>query len=256
MKIISTIIIVILLLAGGALWFVAGGSLNDYIKTQIETVGSKVTEQKVSVKKVDMQLAKGAGSIYGINLANPAKYQQDNAFTLGEVTLDINLESLTSSPIIIDAIVIKSPKAFAEITKEGNSNIKDLLDAIERNTPKGNQETAKASDGEEPRISVTKIVLEDTSLTVDLTSFGNKAHTATLTDIHLNNVGGAKGLPASQLGSEIAKQALSHIWQQAKKTQKAKLINKAKEKAKEKLQKETDKLKDKAKKKLGDLFGN
>jgi hypothetical protein len=250
-KIIASIIVVLLLLSGGALWFLAGGSLNDYIKSQIETVGTQVTEQAVTVKAVDIKLTSGAGSILGINLANPKTYKQPNAFSLGEVTLDINLESLTSSPIIIDAIVIKSPQAFVEMTQTGGSNIQDILDAIELNTPKGDAQTADktpSSTADEPKVKVSKIVLAGTALSVDLTAFGNKEHTATLPDITLNNVGGNEGLPASQLGSEIVKQALSKIWKQAKETQKKKLVDGAKDKLKEKLE-------DKAKKKLTDLFG-
>ncbi|MGB1262637.1 MAG: hypothetical protein ACPG52_07005 [Cognaticolwellia sp.] len=244
MKIIASIIVVLLLLSGGALWFLAGGSLNDYVKNQIETVGTQVTEQAVTVKAVDIKLTSGAGSILGVNLANPKTYSQPNAFSLGEMTLDINLESLTSSPIIIDAIVIKSPKAFVQFTEVGGSNIKDILDAIERNTPKGEASPTDKEQGTEPRIKVSKIVLAGTALTLDLTAFGNKEHSATLPDISLNNIGGADGLPASQLGSEVVKQALSKIWQQAKATQKKKLMDEAK-----------DKLKEKAKKKLTDLFG-
>ncbi len=249
MKIIASIIVVLLLLSGGALWFLAGGSLNDFIKNQIETVGTQVTEQAVTVKAVDIKLTSGAGSILGINLANPKTYSQPNAFSLGEVTLDINLESLTSSPIIIDAIVIKSPQAFVQMTQTGGSNIQEILDAIERNTPKGeaqtaDKESAPASSTEEPKIKVSKIVLAGTSLSLDLSAFGNKEHSATLPDITLNNVGGEAGLPASQLGSEIVKQALSNIWKKAKATQKKKLTDDAK-----------DKLKEKAKKKLTELFG-
>jgi hypothetical protein len=247
-KIIASILVVILLVCGGALWFLAGGSLNDYVKTQIETVGTQVTEQQVTVKAVDIKLTSGAGSILGINLPNPKGFTQPNAFTLGEVTLDINLESLTSSPIIIDAIVIKSPQAFVQMTQSGGSNIQDLLDAIERNTPKSDatkdSSDQTASSSKEPMIKVSKIVLAGTALSVDLTAFGNKEHTAVLPDIELSNVGGDAGLPASQLGSAIVKQALSKIWKQAKKTQKKKLTDSA-----------TEKLKEKAKKKLTDLFG-
>ncbi|MGB2741556.1 MAG: hypothetical protein WBC60_13490 [Cognaticolwellia sp.] len=244
MKIIASIVVVLLLLSGGALWFLANGSLNDYIKNQIETVGTQVTEQTVTVKAVDIKLTSGAGSILGINLANPKTYSQPNAFSLGEMTLDINLESLTSSPIIIDAIVIKSPEAFVQFTQTGGSNIQDILDAIERNTPKGDTSTADTEQGTEPKVKVSKIVLAGTALTLDLSAFGNKEHSATLPDITLNNIGGDAGLPASQLGSEIVKQALSKIWQQAKATQKKKLMDGAK-----------DKLKEEAKKKLTDLFG-
>lgn len=244
MKIIASIIVVLLLLSGVALWFLANGSLNDYVKTQIETVGSQVTEQAVTVKAVDIKLTSGAGSILGINLANPKTYSQPNAFALGEMTLDINLESLTSSPIIIDAIVIKSPQAFVQFTQTGGSNIQDILDAIERNTPKAGATPAESEGGEEPKIKVSKIILAGTALTLDLSAFGNKSHNTTLPDITLSNVGGADGLPASQLGSEIVKQALSKIWQQAKAAQKKKLTDSAK-----------DKLKEEAKKKLTDLFG-
>lgn len=257
MKIIASIIVVLLVLSGGAMWFLAGGSLNEFIKTQIETVGTQVTEQPVTVKTVDIKLTSGAGTILGIDLPNPKTYSQPSAFSLGEITLDINLESLTSSPIIVDAIVIKSPKAFVEFTQDGGSNIKDLIDAIERNTPKSGAEAteeASTSDTKEPMIAVSKIVLADTSLAIDLSAFGNKAHSATLPDIVLNNVGGSEGLPASQLGSAIVKQALSNIWKQAKKTQKDKLKEALKDKAKEKLDEEKDKLKEKAKKKLTDLF--
>lgn len=257
MKIIASIIVVLLVLSGGAMWFLAGGSLNEFIKTQIETVGTQVTEQPVTVKTVDIKLTSGAGTILGIDLPNPKTYSQPSAFSLGEITLDINLESLTSSPIIVDAIVIKSPKAFVEFTQDGGSNIKDLIDAIERNTPKSGAEAtegASTNDTKEPMIAVSKIVLADTSLAIDLSAFGNKAHSATLPDIVLNNVGGSEGLPASQLGSAIVKQALSNIWKQAKKTQKDKLKEALKDKAKEKLDEEKDKLKEKAKKKLTDLF--
>lgn len=246
MKIIASIIVVLLILSGGALWFLAGGSLNEFVKTQIETVGSQVTEQKVTVKAVDIKLTSGAGSILDLNIPNPSQYKQANAFSLGEITLDINLESLTSSPIIIDAIVIKSPKAFVELTQSGGSNIQDLLNAIERNTPKGESastEQAPTDKSPEPMLAVKEIILAGTALSVDLSAFGNKEHTATLPNIHLNNIGGDNGLPASQLGTEIAKQALAKIWKQAKETQKQKLKDNL-----------TEKLKDKAKKKLTDLF--
>ncbi len=244
MKIIASIIVVLLLFCGGALWFLAGGSLNEYVKNQIETVGSQVTEQAVTVKVVDIKLTTGAGSILGINLANPKAYSQPNAFALGEMTLDINLASLTSSPIVIDAIMIKSPTAFVQFTQTGGSNIQDILDAIERNTPKADATVNDTTSGNEPQIKVSKIILTGTALTLDLSAFGNKEHNATLPDIILSNVGGDSGLPASQLGSEIIKQALSRIWQQAKATQKKKLTDSAKEK-----------LKEEAKKKLTDLFG-
>lgn len=246
MKLLASIAVVILLACGGALWFLAGGSLNEFIKQQIETVGKQVTEQKVTVKNVDIQLTKGAGSILGVSLENGTGYNYPHAFTLGEVTLDINVESLTGEPIIIDAIIIKDPKAFVEFTASGQSNIKDLLDNIQKNMPNAEQKNIDSdapSTKPEPKLSVSKVVLAGTALTVDLSALGNKEHSATLPDIILNNIGGKDGLPASELGTVIVKEALSAIWKETKNTQKAQLKKQA-----------TDKLKDKAKKKLSELF--
>jgi hypothetical protein len=243
-KILASIVIVVLLLCGGALWFLAGGSLNEFVKQQIETIGSDVTGQTVSVATVDIKLTQGAGSILGLNLTNPEQYKQPQALALGEVTLDINLKSLTKSPIIIDAIIIRDPKFFAEITSDGNSNIQDLIAAIDKSTKTQATATTETADGgEETKLSVSKIVLEGTELMVDLSALGNKAHSVVIPSIHLRGVGGKEGLPASQLGSAIAKQALSELWSEAKKVQKDKLVDEAKQT-----------IKDKVQKKLTDLF--
>ncbi|MDT0602991.1 hypothetical protein [Thalassotalea castellviae] len=246
MKFLASIVVVILLACGGALWFLAGGSLNEFVKGQIETVGKQITEQKVAVNSVDIKLTQGAGSIIGISLANGSEYNYPHAFTLGEVTLDINVESLTQEPIIIDAIIIKDPKAFVEFTASGASNMKDLIDTIQKNIPNAGQknaDTESASTKAEPKLSVSKVVLAGTALTVDLSALGNKEHSATLPDIILNDIGGKDGLPASELGGVIVKEALSAIWKETKNTQKEQLKKQA-----------TDKLKDKAKKKLSELF--
>ena len=246
MKLLASIAVVVLLACGGALWFLAGGSLNEFVKLQIETVGQQTTEQEVTVKSVDIQLTKGAGSILDLSLANPKSYTHPHAFTLGEITLDINVESLTKTPIIIDAIVIKDPKAFVQFTSSGDSNIKDLLDIIKKNTALANEAPAKKENTDsatEPKLSVSKVILAGTSLTIDLSALGNKEHSAVLQDIELTNIGGNKGLPASEIGGVIIKEALAKIWAETKNTQKKQLKKQA-----------TDKLKEKAKKKLSELF--
>ena len=251
MKKVAIFIGVLLLIIASAFWFLTGSGLNDLVKQQIEQVGSEVTEQKVTVGKVDLKLLKGAGTINELVLANPAKYSAPFLFSLNEVTLDINLESLTTDLIIIDKIVIDKPQAVVEFTQNGGANIKDLLDTIKTNTASNIQsEPAQentSSNTKEPIIRVNKFVLAGVVLTVDLSKLSNKAHNAVLTDIKLTNIGGQTGMPASQLGAELVKQALSSIWKQAKKQQTRILKDQAKEKleetAKEKLGGLLDKLK-------------
>jgi uncharacterized protein involved in outer membrane biogenesis len=240
-KLVSLLIIT-LIVCGGALWFLANGSLNDYIKQQIINVGSDLTAQTVSVENVDIRLSEGAGTINNVKITNPSNYSYPYLFSLETITLDINLKSLTDDPIIIDALIIKNPQSFVEITQNGSSNIKDVLDAINKNTPESTKadDTSNKKEQTEPNIRINKLILAGTQLALDLSKLGNKAHQLTLPDIQLTNIGGKSGLPASQLGAEITKKALAAIWKQAKKAQKKKLQAKL-----------TDTLKEKALDKLG-----
>ena len=80
-------------------------------------------------------------------------------------------------------------------------------------------------------------------------------HQLSLAEINIANIGGENGLPASQLGGELAKQMLKAVWAKAKSEQKKIIKDKLKNKA-------TDAVKDKlkslvnedTKKKLSSLF--
>ena len=243
---LATLAITILLICGGALWFLASGSLNQFIKTQIESVGHEITEQKVSVDKVDLLLSSGSGKINGVVLGNPTGYSYPNAFSLGIVGLDINIESLTEEPIVIDEIIIDKPQVFVEFTESGGSNIKDLLDIIKSKGSKQTDESdpsPSSSSKAQPKIRIEKLTLSGVALALNLSKLGNKEHQLTLPDINLSNIGGKAGLPADQLGTEIIKQVLSAISKQATKKQKNEIKDSLK-----------DKLKEKFGKKLTDLF--
>jgi len=242
-KKLAALVLVLLLFSGGALWFLASGQLNDFIKVQIETHGSKITSQQVIVKSVEMKLAEGAGIINGFSLSNPKQYKYKNAFSFETIVLDINIKSLTEDPIVIDEITINNPQAFVELTQGGKANLKEILDEIEKNLPKSDEAVKESESSKEPNIRVTKLTLAKTSLSLDLSALGNNEHQLVLRDIHLSNIGGDAGLPASQLGALIAKEALSSIWSQAKKEQKKKIKDKI-----------TNKIKEKALDKLNSLF--
>jgi hypothetical protein len=239
MKKLMIFIAVILAIGGSAFWFLTSDKLNIIIAEQIELQGKKFTEQLVTVKKVDMQLFSGAGTINGLILNNPQGYTATPLFALNEITLDINIESLggvrEGKPIVIDAIVIDKPEALVEFNETGGSNIQVILDAINKNIPQSSASNeTSASQTNSPRIRVKKFVLAGVALRVDLTKLGNTTHKKTLPDINLFNIGGEDGLPANELGGVMIKKALSAIWKEAKNSQKDVVKDQVKDKAKEK----------------------
>jgi len=243
---LAILAITILLICGGALWFLASGSLNDYVKVQIEKVGQVTIDQPVSVGNVDILLSKGAGTLSEIKLNNPVKYNYPHVITLKTAKLDINLKSLTQDILIIDEILIEDAKAFVEFNKDGKSNIKELLAAIKKNSKKDdavdveNKDDADNSQQLTSNIRISKLSLAGVAMSLNLTELGNKEHTFILPNIALSDIGGESGMPANQLGGEIIKQILKAISKAATKEEKKIIKNK---------------LKDKIGKKLTDLFG-
>jgi uncharacterized protein involved in outer membrane biogenesis len=281
---LALLAITILLFAGAALWFLAPDALNQYIKNQIETIGSQTTEQAVKVNQVDFRLTKGQATISGLSIANPQKYQQKHAFTLGTIELDVDVNSLTKTPIVVEKFAIHDAKAFVELAKSGRANFQDILDAINKNLPTSSKSTEQETDkANEPKVRIDKLLLSGIGLTLDLRQLGLAQYQETLPSIDLGSVGGKAGLPASELGVEIGKKIMDSVWQQAKKVQKDKLAEKlkaqldekkaelqakaAQKKAelkakaeqkktelKEKTNNKKEELKDKAKKKLGSFL--
>jgi len=223
----------LIFLAGGAFILLTGDVLNQLIKEQIEAQGRALTEQSVSVANVDMKLLKGTGSIKGLVLNNPTSFSSSPAFSLDEITLDINITSLTSEPIILDKLIINSPKVLVEFNEKGRSNIQEILAAINKNFSPSSDSVP--SNESERRIMVKKFILAGVALDLDLTKLGNTTHTKTLPDMTLTNIGGKTGLPANELGGELLKKALSSIWKSAKKQQNKVIEDKLKEKVKDKI---------------------
>jgi hypothetical protein len=251
---LATIAIIILLACGGALWFLANGSLNEYIKQQIELVGGNLTEQVVLVKAVDIKPSQGMGAILGLSVGNVKGYSQPNIFSLDNIKLDINIESLLDEPIVIDEVLIDKPQFFIEVNKNGQANVKDLLDIIQSHIPASNEsKQTESNTADEPKIRLDKFTLSGSKLTLDLTQLGNKVHQLTLEDINIASIGGESGLPASQLGAELAKQMLKAVWAKAKSEQKSILKKKVTDKIKDKLK---GLVSDDTKKKLSGFLDN
>lgn len=249
---LSMFAVALLLCFGGVLWYLASADWNGFIKSQIEIHGSELIDQPVTVDKVDLKITEGFGGIYGISFANPSKYSQPKAMYLGEVSLDIDVESLTSSPIILEAITLKKPEAFVEFDKSGNTNIQDLLDAINAKLPSESApvevEAKKKNDNKpETMVAINNLVLEGLALTVDLNAVNGEQYDVEIPSINLSSIGGEEGIPVSQLGAEIAKKLLKAIKSEAKDQYEQVM----KDKVKDQIEEKKDDLFNSLKKKIG-----
>jgi len=237
-KIIVGIVLIIVIATIGGLYYVLN-NLDNLVKEAIETYGSEATKTAVRVNQVKIDLGKGGATINGLTVANASGFSMPLAFSLGEITAAIDLQSLQKEPYIINEITVLSPQVFVEVNKDNKTNLnqlnKNLLgDTKSAAKPKVIEDNAKIP---EPRIIIRKLVFADGDINAKVVALKNKEYKLKLPSIHLSNLGGSKGATPSELSIEIIKQ----------------LTDRASAVVKEKvIDAELDKLKAKANKKIDD----
>lgn len=200
--ILALIAVVVLLIAAGAVYVFT--NLDAIVEAAIEKYGSELTETRVSVGGVDISLTDGRGTLTGIEIANPDGYDAENAFSLGEITLDIDPESVTGSPIVIDAVIVAAPEVTYEMNTALSSNIQDLLDNIQRQSSGGAKKSeAPAEGGEEVLLRIRRFEFRDGRLAADTRAAGGKQVELKLPPFTMTDVGGANGAPAGKIGAEV-----------------------------------------------------
>lgn len=210
-KIIIIGVVVLVVAVAAIVIFYLASNLNSLIAAAIEKHGSDVMDTNVSVSGVDISIREGRGSITGLQVANPDGFKANDAFSLGDITVDLDLGSVREDPIVIEEVRIQAPVVNVEVTKTGESNIDELRKRIKAHSGS----SGESADGDEKKIRIKKFVFEKGRIEVDASALGIDNRTLDLPEIHLNNVGGTNGAPPDQIAKvifgEVAKKVGSEI---------------------------------------------
>lgn len=260
MKKILVILLVLVAAFIGVVFYLVSG-VDELIRSQMETQGSKALQTQVQVNKVELSFAEARMSIGGFNVHNPKGYSDDQAFSLGEVKLDLGTS--TKEPYIVEEVLIDAPTVLYEVDASGKANLVVLKDNLQAMLPKGDGQPTAESTGPSPLVSVQKVTIKDAKLRINFEAMDTgelkldkKQYDLTLPTFQSSPVGVPNGLPADQVGTAIMDSMLDNLIKQAKQRVKDIFEDKAKAAAKEKIDEEKQKLEDKAKEKLKGLLGN
>jgi len=206
-------VVVIAAIGIGAFYFLS--NLNSIVAGAIEKHGSTVTDTNVGVSGVDISLRKGSGSIKGLRVGSPEGFQTRDAFSLGDITVDIDVGSVRENPVVIEQIHILEPVISAEISKTGSSNIEELRKRVQSYTSGAAGSGGDKSGGDTKRIRIKEFVLAKGRIEIDASAIGVEKRTITLPEIRLNDIGGAGGAAPDEITkvivSAIAKKVTSEI---------------------------------------------
>jgi hypothetical protein len=179
-------------------------NLGSLVAKAIEKNGSNVTQTGVRVSGVHISLRDGRGSIRGLRVASPDGFETRTAFSLEEITVEIDIKSVRKDPVVIEEIRIQSPVVNAEITKTGTSNIDELRKRVQAYNA-GTAGESDESSGRTKRIRIERFVFEKGSVEVDASALGLEKRTIVLPEIRLDDVGGTTGAPPDEIARIVLK---------------------------------------------------
>ena len=121
-KIFTTTLLAII---AAVVWFVV--TLDSRLERDFEETASYLTGVAVTVDSVELSLINGEGTINGIKVPNPKGYSDRNAFEMGSISIDVELGSVFSQPLRVNAILIDQTKVNLEFKEDLQTNVQDIL---------------------------------------------------------------------------------------------------------------------------------
>jgi len=197
----GAIVVAIVVVAG----FLLYSSLDAIVKAAIEQIGSDVTGTQVRVNDVDISPTSGEGALRGFRVTNPEGFDNENAFQFDEITMKLDLATLTADPVVIEEIVVQGPRIRYEFGGRGTN-----VGTIQRNV-EGYSSGSETSSG--PNIVIKNLYFRDGQVNVAGAKLLKKGVTAPLPNLHMTDIGTTEGgvTPAvvtkkvmAQLGRKIS----------------------------------------------------
>ncbi|HEX6789987.1 MAG TPA: hypothetical protein VF247_01635 [Candidatus Krumholzibacteria bacterium] len=232
-KLLIAAILFVIVVAGVAVYFY--NNIDSIVKNAIERSGSEITGTKVSVGSVDISLESGRGTIRNVRVENPDGFSDEDAVTLDEVTLVLEVGSLNRDPIVIQDVLVKAPVVNAEVDEKLLTNMGVIRSHVQDYQAAGSaSKPARQDAGYGKHFTIKSFVMKEGIVHGDATRVrpGEKRE-FDLPPLELSNVGGSRGSRPELLGKAIAAGMFARIEQAVADELKAAATQKIEDKVKE-----------------------
>jgi len=157
--------------------------LDWVVASSTEAVGTELTGTEVTVEAASVSPFSGSGSITGFRVANPDGYEKDHAVRADEISVDVELSTLFSDPVVVRRIEIEAP--VVNLARHGGeTNLQTILQNVNR----AEEESSSGSDMVVEHFLVTEGAVD---LYVDVG--GGRSARKELPRIELRNIGTEEG---------------------------------------------------------------
>lgn len=208
-KILLGVALAVLLgIAGGAYWLYS--SLDSLVASAIRQYGPEITGVPVKLSSVSIKPADGTAALRGLVVGNSKGFKTDHALSLGEISMTLDIGSLTRDVILIKQISIVKPDVTYEYAPGGSN-----LDTIQRHVDsyvaeKTGGKGGPGDKGPGKKLIIDHVYLKDAKASVSAEILKGKAMSVPLPDLHLRDIGRKSN---GATAGEAAKQVLGAITQ-------------------------------------------
>ena len=170
--------------------------IDSIVESAVETYGSEMIRSRVTLDRVEISPTSGRATLAGLVVANPAGFQNDNAFALGRVSVDFDVSTVTGEAIVINRILVDAPEITFEVGP-GGSNMEVLLrnaEAYGGRPVAGEPVAGRALAGRTgPRFIVDELVIQSAKVSIVANLIAAQKVTTAIPDIHLSGLGRSQG---------------------------------------------------------------
>jgi hypothetical protein len=192
--------------------FIASFFLGSIVTKGVNTFAPKITGTVVTLDSASISPLTGSGTLKGLFVGNPAGWKSDKAFSFAKIHVSVAPGSLLGDHIVVNDVLIDSP-AFVYETKIISSNIKDLLNNVEKNMGGSSEKPAAdqpaTTEGKPIKFAVKNFRLENATVTLGV---GPTAITVPMPPLVLTDLGVKEGgITPDQLVAKVMTNVLGNI---------------------------------------------
>ena len=192
MKLLAEIFGVIILIVVVSVVFLLF-RINTIVEESVARFGPEVTGTPVVLNESDITPWTGKGALKGLSIGNPEPFGNENAFSLGEVAVDIDLASLKGDVIQINRIAIIDPEVLY-LNNGSTDNLRALMDNITGRFAGGEEvEVVEEESGPAKKIIIDEFVFNGAKVSAGHSLFGDQRVDVNLPDLVLTGIGRESG---------------------------------------------------------------
>lgn len=209
-KLLVGIAVLGLVAIAGSLWWLYN-SLDAQVASAIRRYGPDITGVSVSLAKATINPLDGKAALHDLVVGNPEGFKTNQALSLGEISVTLDIGSLTADVIRIKELTLLKPEITYEYAS-GSSNLDVLQHNIERSIDqeRGTKRPRQHS-GSDKKLVIEHLYVKGATAHVSAELLNGQSVSVPIPDLHLQDIGkNSDGVTAG----EVTKQILTSIIQQ------------------------------------------